>query len=115
MNLFEKDSPRNLPLVTERPRPEKRAAKWQITITFAAAVTIVSIFLWGLNNQRNETNNQEPAASQPVPATPHDSGQQAAQPSPNTPQQQQNAGNSNPPSTTGSGSSHPPQRQNSAQ
>lgn len=128
MNSFEEnaeESPlRKLPLVTERARSETKAARWQINLTLVLAIAIVTIFLWGLNNQRGETTSEQTAASQPMPAMPHGTDQQAAQPpSNNQPQQQPPSGSSNPPSTapstTGSGSAGspqpPPPQQNSAQ
>jgi hypothetical protein len=121
MNTFEDSATRNLPAVTERPRAEHSAARWQITLTFVAAAAIVAIFLWGLNNQRIETGGQETAATQPAPAAPQSTGQQAAQPSTteNSQQQQPKAGTANPSSTTGSGSSEasppPQQKQNNTQ
>jgi hypothetical protein len=101
MSSFENDPIRNL--VTERPRPEKKAARWRISLTFILAIAIVTVFLWGLNNQRSETGSQETAATHPMPAMPQGADQQAAKPSPDNKQKQQ-SGNSNSASTTGSGS-----------
>src|ERR1044071_2248640 len=72
MSSFQDEPVRNLPLVTPpRDGAQKRAASWQIAITFVAAAVIVTVFLWGINNQRIEGGSEQTAATQPTPATPH--------------------------------------------
>lgn len=79
MSSFEKETVRNLPLVTA-PRPDKkRAAGWQIAITAIGAVAIVMIFLWGINNQRDETARQKTAATMATPAAPQNANPQQGQ------------------------------------
>jgi hypothetical protein len=98
MNSLENDPIRNLPLVTE-PRDTKRpAATWQIVLTAFGLIAIVTVFLWGINNQRDETAGQQTAATMPSTVSPqggaeqNQNQQQAGQP----PQQSK-------PSTTGQG------------
>ena len=81
MNSFQEDPARNLPLVKQPPQPGERPARgWQIAITLAAAVAIVAVFLWGINNERPEGGQEQTAATQPAPATPHSANPQGAPP-----------------------------------
>jgi hypothetical protein len=69
-------------------------ATWQIALTAFALITIVTVFFWGINNQRSETAGDQTAATMPTPATPKGAdaqkdqaqaeGQQAGQPAPST-------------------------------
>jgi hypothetical protein len=89
------DPIRNLPLVIEPRVDKKRADTWQIVLTTFGVVAILSIFFWGINNQRDETAGEQTAAAMPTPVAPQGG---------NTKQDenQQNAGQQ-PPSTTGQG------------
>lgn len=100
MNSLGDDPIRNLPLVTEPRGGKRRAATWQIVLTAVVLIAIVSVFLWGVNNQRDETAGEQTAATMPAPATPQTAAQQGqnSQQAGQQPQQQQQA-----PSTTGQG------------
>jgi hypothetical protein len=109
MSSFENDPARNLPLVTPPQPSEKRAAGWQITATAIGVVIVIALFLWGLNNQRDETAGQQTAGTQPTQVTPQGASgpppAQNQQPSVQNSQQagQQQPGQSNAPTTTGQG------------
>src|SRR5215510_8801922 len=90
---------RNLPLVTPPQTANKRAAGWQIIATAIGATVIVMMFLWGINNQRDETAGQSPAATQTAPAQPAGDQQQGTQQS-----EQKDQGSNNASATTGQGS-----------
>jgi hypothetical protein len=97
------DPIQNLALATQ-PRPgERRAAGWQIVLTAAVAVAVVTIFLWGINNQRDETAGQQTAATEAAP--PAQESKLQGEQSPQTQQQagQQHQGSGNAPTTTGQG------------
>ena len=81
MSSFEKDPIRNLPLVTPPGPAKKGAAGWQIALTVFGAVAIVTVFLWGINNQRNGTAGQQSAATAAAPVVPQgtETGQTDAQ------------------------------------
>ena len=96
MNSFQEDPARDLPLIKPPQPGERRARGWQIAITLVAAVAIVAVFLWDINNQRPEGGNEQTAATQPAPATPHSANPQGAPAAQNQPQKA--------PSTTGQGS-----------
>ena len=70
MNSLGNDPIRNLPLVTEPRDGRKRAATWQVVLTAFGLVAIVTIFFWGINNQRDETAGEKTAATMPTSATP---------------------------------------------
>ncbi len=92
MSSFENDPIRNLPLVTPPRQARKRAAGWQIALTALGVVAIVTVFLWGINNQRDETAGQQSATTAATPVAPQ--GKQAGQ----------NDAERQAPSTTGQGS-----------
>jgi Chitin synthesis regulation, resistance to Congo red len=104
MSSFEKDPARNLPLVKAPQSGEKRAARWQIAATAIGVIVVIVLFLWGLNNQRDETAGQQTAGTQPMQVTPQSStgGPPPAQNQQQAGQQQQSQ--SNAPTTTGQGS-----------
>lgn len=87
MSTLNQDPMRNLPVVTPPPTGNKRAAGWQKTVTAIAAIAIVAIFLWGLNNQRDESTGEQSAGTQPTPVAP-----QGASPPPAQAQNQQQTG-----------------------
>jgi hypothetical protein len=82
----ETDPVRQLPRVIAPQPGKKRAAGWQIALTAVGLVAIVTVFLWGINNQRDETEGRQSAATTPMPAA------------------SQNADGRQSPSTTGQGS-----------
>lgn len=73
------DPLRNLPLVVEAHNAKRRAATWQIILATFGLIAIVTIFLFGINHQRDETAGQQTAATAPTPASPQggDTQQQA--------------------------------------
>jgi hypothetical protein len=91
MTSPEDDPLRKLPLVSPPEPGEKRAAWWQITIAAVGAIAIVYVFLWGINNQRDETSGQQTTASQPTPATPHGDNQAPSSNAPATTGQSNNS------------------------
>ena len=95
MNSPGNDPIRNLPLVIKARDGNRRAATWQVVMTAFALIAIVTVLLWGINNQRDETAGQQTAATMPAAATPQ--GADAAQG-----QRRQQAGQQAP-STTGQG------------
>jgi hypothetical protein len=101
MSFMQPDPIQNRALTTQAQPGEPRAAGWQIALTAVAAIAIVTVFLWGINNQRDESAGQQTAATEAGP-TSQGSKQQGEQP-PQTQQQQQESGN--PPATTGHGGS----------
>ncbi|HEY6025029.1 MAG TPA: hypothetical protein VIV34_12735 [Pseudolabrys sp.] len=112
MSMLDKDPMQNLPMVTQPQSGKKRAAGWQVTLTAIGAIAIVTIFLWGINNQRDETSGQHTAATQPTPASPQGANQQSGQQSPQGQDQQQagqqqGSGSTKSSDTTGSGSASP--------
>jgi hypothetical protein len=78
-----------------------RAATWQIALTTVVLIAIVSVFLWGINNQRDETAGGQTAATMPTPANPQGAGTQQGQ----SPQQAGQQPQQQAPSTTGQGGS----------
>src|SRR5262245_34219790 len=60
MNSSGNDPIRNLPLVTEPRRADRPAATWQVLLTAFGLIAIVTVFFWGLNNQRDETAGNKP-------------------------------------------------------
>lgn len=104
MNSFQENPARNLPLIKSPQPGERRARGWQIAITLVAAIAIVVVFLWGINNQRPEGGNEQTAATQPAPATPHSANPQGAPAAQNQPQKA-------PSTTTGQGGSDQPDNQ----
>jgi hypothetical protein len=98
MNSLENDPVRNLPLVIEPRGGRKRAAGWQIILTTVGLVAIVTVFLFGINHQRDETGGEQAAATAPTPVAPQGGETQQGQQ-----QNQQQAGQQQPPSTTGQG------------
>jgi len=106
MSSLENDPIRNLPVVTTEPPVNRSAASWQVLLTAVALVAIVTIFFWGINNQRDETAGEQTAATMPASVAPQsaDAKQDTKQ---DQPQGQQQAGQQQPqqpPSTTGQGS-----------
>jgi hypothetical protein len=103
MSSFENDPAQHLlPLVTPPQPGEKRAARWQITATAIGVVMVIALFLWGLNNQRDESAGQQTAGTQPTQVTPQ--GASSPPPAQNSQQAgQQQPGQSNAPTTTGQG------------
>lgn len=99
MNSSGNDPIRNLPLVTEPRRGDRPAATWQVLLTAFGLIAIVTVFFWGLHNQRDETAGEQTAATTPTPVTPQggdtQQGQQQGEQRTQQPQQ--------PPSTTGQG------------
>jgi hypothetical protein len=98
VSSFDNEPQGNLPLVMPPQTPNKRAAGWQTTAAALGAIAIVILFLWGINNQRDETSGQPTAATQTTPALPageQHSGAQQAGP------EQQESGNAA--TTTGQG------------
>lgn len=111
----------NLPVNIEQVHAEQRVGPLRIGIAAIAAIFIVAVVLYGLNNQRQETGSaQNPAGqvtaqggpqqtTQPQPgnakANPSNGSAQQAQQQPATPSQNaaKPAGAANPPATTGSG------------
>jgi hypothetical protein len=63
MSPPQNDPVRNLPLVKPPQPGEKRVAGWQVAATAIAAIVIVSLFLWGVNNQREETTAGQQATA----------------------------------------------------
>lgn len=100
MSSPENDPVRNLPLVTEPRRANRSAAIWQVLLTAFGLVAIVTLFFWGINNQRDETPDEQTAATMPTPVAPQAGDTQQGQQ-----QGQQQAGQQpqQPPSTTGQG------------
>ena len=103
MNSPDNDAIRNLPLVIETPDENKRANPWQIILTTFGLIAIVTIFLWGLNNQRDETVGGQTAATMPAPVSSQGGDAQPAQQAGAQPQT---------PSTTGQGSDDQKDRPN---
>jgi len=99
MNSSGNDPIRNLPLVTEPRVGQKHAATWQVLLTAFGLIAIVTVFFWGINNQRDETAGEQTAATTPTPVAPQggdaQQSQQQGQQQAQQPQQQ--------PSTTGQG------------
>jgi cytoskeletal protein RodZ len=103
MSSLQNDPVRNLPLVKPPQPSEKRADGWQVAATAIAAVVIVSLFLWGINNQRDETTAGQQTATQATPQ----GGQEP---------QAQNQQPGNAAATTGQSSNdNPPQSGNAGQ
>jgi hypothetical protein len=98
VSSFDNDPQGNLPLVMPPQIPNKHAAGWQITAAALGAIAIVILFLWGINNQRDETSGQPTAATQATPTSPAGEQQSGAQQS--GPEQQ---GSGNAATTTGQG------------
>lgn len=101
MNSPENDPIRNLPLVTEPRVGKKSAVGWQIALTAVGLIAIVTVFLFGINHQRDETADEQTAATMPTPVAPQGGDTQQGQQ-----QNQQQAGQRSqqqPPSTTGRG------------
>jgi hypothetical protein len=67
MNPLGTDPVRNLPLVTESANAHRRVTTWQIALTAFALIAIVTVFFWGINNQRNETAGEQTAATMSTP------------------------------------------------
>jgi len=102
MNSPENDPIRNRPLVTEPRVRKKRAVGWQIALTAVGLIAIVTVFLFGINHQRDETAGEQTAATMATPVAPQGGDTQQGQQ-----QNQQQAGQQSqqqqPPSTTGQG------------
>src|SRR5262245_45128383 len=79
MNSSGNDPIRNLPLVTEPRRGDRLAAAWQVLPTAFALVAIVTVFFWGINNQRDETAGEQTAATMPTPVAPQGGDTQQSQ------------------------------------
>ena len=72
--------------VMKRPQIDSRARPWQIALTFLAAIFIVFVMLYGLNDS-NEPNSSSSNAT-PIPITPRSaSTPQNGQPNQQTAQQ----------------------------
>ena len=71
-------------------RGDRRAATWQVLLTAFGLIGIITMFFWGLNNQR-ETAGEQTAATTPTPVTPQggdtQQGQQQGQQPEQKPQQ----------------------------
>src|SRR5262245_25056057 len=96
MSSPENDPIRNLPLVTEPRRGDRRAATWQVLLTAFGLIAIITMFFWGLNNQRDETAGEQTTATTPTPVTPQGGDTQQGQQQGQQDQQPQQS-----PSTTG--------------
>jgi|SRR5690242_10278266 len=106
MSFMDQPDPmRNLALATQPQPGKKRAAGWQIVLTAVGAIAIVTIFLWGINNQRDESAGQQTAVTESTPSSQgaRTQGEQPAQTQQQAGQQQQGAGKT--PATTGQGGS----------
>ena len=99
MNSSGNDPIRHLPLVTEPRRADRPAATWQVLLTAFGLIAIVTVFFWGLNNQRDETAGEQTAATMPTPVAPQGGDAQQGQPQ----GQQQAQQPQQPSSTTGQG------------
>jgi hypothetical protein len=84
------------------PDPEtEKAGGTQIAIVAVAIVVILSIFFYGLSNQRNEVAAPQTAASGAAPVNPGASPPAAQAPSDQKPQQQGNTAQTQQPATPG--------------
>ena len=63
MNSLGNDPIRNLPLVIKARNGNRRAATWQVVLTAFGLIAIVSVFFWGINNQRDKTAEQKTAST----------------------------------------------------
>jgi hypothetical protein len=100
MSFMDQPDPiRSLALATRPRPPEKRAAGWQIALTAIGAIAIVTIFLWGINNQRDEAAGQQTATTEAAPPVQEAKPQGEQQQQPGQQQQVPNQA----PATTGQG------------
>jgi hypothetical protein len=96
------DPPEVIDNAVHVPDPEdNRAGGTQIAIVAVAIVVILSIFFYGLNNQRDEAAGPQTAAAGAAPVNAGASPSAAQAPSDQKPQQQGNTAQTQPPATPG--------------
>jgi hypothetical protein len=101
-----RDAPPEVPEVIDNAvhieDPEaNKAGGTQIAIVAVAIVAILSIFFYGLNNQRTEVSGPQTAATGAAPVNPGASPPAAQAPSDQKPQQQGNTAQTQQPATPG--------------